>query len=54
MYDIKKFPVLLQFYEGELVKKDYRFNHHIESHVDLELKFLHSIAEIFPSSKDLS
>lgn len=52
LYDLKRLPVLLQFYEGELVKKDYRFNHNVQGFMDLEIKFLHSIGNILPSEAE--
>jgi hypothetical protein len=52
-YEIKKFPVLLHFFDGELVMKDYRFNISINPEADLDIKFLHSILEIEPSLEEI-
>lgn len=52
-YEIKKFPVLLHFYDGELVKKDYRFNTSLKAEMDLDLKFLHTVLELFPSLEEI-
>ncbi len=52
-YQLKQFPVLLHFYEGELIKKDYRFNKILHPEIDLDIKFLHSVLEIHPSHEEL-
>lgn len=52
LYDLKRFPVILHFYEGELVKKDYRFNSDILPHIDMEIKFLHTIGTILPTENE--
>ena len=51
-YQLKKLPAFLHFYEGQLVKRDYRINSEIEPITDLEIKFLHSILENQPDEKD--
>ena len=52
-YEIKKYPVLLHFYDGELVKKDYRFNKSLKAEIDLDLKFLHTVLELFPTLEEI-
>lgn len=51
-YELKKLPVLLHFYEGELIKKDYRFHMKLNAEKDLDIKFLHTICDMHPSHEE--